>query len=88
MGIKKKRYQFKKQFIKTIERKSFEKNCHFECERLSEVQEIVKVHDSKINQLTSLVADYQITNFRQIKETLQDYFMKFYKEDKDFGGQL
>ena len=79
---------YKIDFASAEEREKFEKNCHFECEKSTETQEIVKVHDTKINELTALVAGYKITNFRQIKQTLQDYFMKFYKEDKDFGGQL
>lgn len=79
---------YKIDFESEKEREKFEKKCQFECEKSSELQEIVRVHDSKINQLTALVAGYKITNFRQIKETLQDYFMNFYKEDKNFGGQL
>ena len=79
---------YKIDFVSEEERKSFEKKCFFEYEIASEKQLLVKVHDSQINQLTVLVADFQISNFRQIKQTLQDYFMNFYKEDRDFGGQL
>ena len=27
-------------------------------------------------------------NFSHMKETLEDYFMSYYKEDKDFKGAL
>lgn len=79
---------YKIDFANAKERERFETKCFFKLEKSKENQLLVHVHDSKINQLTALVADFQITNFRQIKQTLQDYFMKFYKEDKDFGGQL
>ena len=79
---------YKIDFENEVEREKFEKQCTFECEKTAENQVLVKVHDSRINDLTALVAGYKITNFRQIKETLQDYFMNFYKEDRDFGGQL
>ena len=79
---------YKIDFASAKERENFEKKCHFEFETTSENQVTVKVHDSNINQLTTLVAEFKITNFRQIKETLQGYFMNFYKEDRDFGGQL
>ena len=49
---------------------------------------LLKVHDSEINILTAFIADFEIENFRQIKTTLEQHFMGFYKEDKNFGGQL
>ena len=30
----------------------------------------------------------KVVSFGNRKESLQDYFMKFYKEDKDFKGAL
>lgn len=44
--------------------------------------------DRNINQVISFLSDFEIKEFNNIKETLEDYFMKFYKEDKDFGGAL
>ena len=49
---------------------------------------IVKVHDSKINELTKLLSNLNVKKFKQIKLTLEDHFMGFYKEDKNYGGQL
>ena len=48
----------------------------------------VGVHDSQINQLIDLLSEYKLSSFSQIPFTLEDYFMNFYKEDKDFGGAL
>jgi len=44
--------------------------------------------DKDINKLVTELSEYDITEFDNKKETLQDYFMKFYKEDSDFGGAL
>lgn len=46
----------------------------------------VSVEDKGINSLIELLSNYQVSGFRHIKETLEDYFMKYYKEDKNFGG--
>jgi len=35
-----------------------------------------------VNYLTK----FELTDFINIKESLSDYFLSFYKEDKDFGG--
>ena len=47
---------------------------------------IVAVNDKNINSLVSLLSQYDIAKFTQVKFTLQDYFMQFYREDKNFGG--
>lgn len=47
---------------------------------------IAYCNDKDINQLVSLLSDYQIETFSENKVTLQDYFMQFYREDKNFGG--
>lgn len=44
--------------------------------------------DKNINELIDFLSKYQVKEFNNIKETLEDYFMKFYKEDKEFGGAL
>lgn len=48
----------------------------------------VLVNDKKINELIKKLSEYKIHSFKQIKETLEEYFMKYYKEEKDFGGNL
>ncbi len=48
----------------------------------------ISVEDEDLNILISLLSALPVTAFDNRKETLEDYFMKFYKEDKDFGGAL
>jgi len=47
---------------------------------------IISTNDDDINEVVDILARYNIKEFTNLKETLEDYFMKFYKEDKDFGG--
>lgn len=54
----------------------------------SELWTYIAVDDKYINLLVELLSHLNIKEFSNIKETLEDYFMKFYKEDKDFGGAL
>lgn len=48
----------------------------------------IAVDDKHINLLIELLSYLPVKEFSNIKESLEDYFMKFYKEDKDFGGAL
>lgn len=48
----------------------------------------LSVDDSKLNQLIDILAKYSIKSFSNKLETLEDFFMKFYKEDRDFKGAL
>lgn len=47
---------------------------------------VIGVNDKDINILVDLLSKYQVLSFKQVKFTLEDYFMQFYKEDKKFGG--
>lgn len=49
---------------------------------------IVSCFDENIADLVGNLSKYELKEFNNIKETLEEYFMKFYKEDKDFGGAL
>ena len=44
------------------------------------------IEDSNVSGFVNLLADKKVIDLREIKETLEDYFMKFYKEDKEFAG--
>ena len=66
----------------------FVKNSPFEIDHMKDEYVAVKVHDSQVNTLTKTLAEFKVTKFAQIKQTLEDLFMTFYKEDKNFGGQL
>lgn len=48
----------------------------------------LSVEDEDLNGLICLLSKSGVSAFSNRKETLEDYFMKFYKEDKDFGGAL
>lgn len=46
------------------------------------------IEDNQMNKLLPILAKYDIKDFSHSKETLEDYFMKYYKEDKNFEGGL
>lgn len=48
----------------------------------------LSIYDEDLNYLIGELSDLEIVSFSNKKETLEDFFMKFYKEDKDFGGAL
>ncbi len=48
----------------------------------------LSIEDSDLNELIALLSTLAVRSFSNRKESLEDYFMKFYKEDKDFGGAL
>ncbi len=49
---------------------------------------LINVDDKNINYLILAISKSNILEFNHLKETLEDYFMKYYKEDKDFGGAI
>ncbi len=51
-------------------------------------QMLVNIDDKNINELVKAISKSKIDSFTHLKETLEDYFMKYYKEDKNFGGAL
>ena len=48
----------------------------------------LSVEDSDLNALIALLSAARVLTFSNRRETLEDYFLKFYKEEKDFGGAL
>jgi ABC-2 type transport system ATP-binding protein len=46
----------------------------------------VLVNDRDINRLIRDTAPLPMLYIKEIKFTLEDYFMKFYREDKSFAG--
>lgn len=48
----------------------------------------ISVEDRNQNEMIALLSSLAVCSFSNRKETLEDYFMKFYKEDRDFGGAL
>lgn len=48
----------------------------------------VMVNDNKINVFISIISKYKISDFNELKETLEDYFMSYYVEDRKYGDCL
>lgn len=46
------------------------------------------VHDDEVNHFLSLLSNYHICGFEHKPETLEDYFMSYYKEEREFGGKF
>ena len=46
----------------------------------------IGVNDKNISKVINYLSTYNLLEFRHIAETLEDYFISFYVEDKDFGG--
>lgn len=54
----------------------------------SEKDVFVSVEDEDLNSLVASLSLLAVKSFGNRKESLEDYFMKFYKEEKDFGDAL
>lgn len=48
----------------------------------------LSVDDADMNATIGMLSEFTVMKFSNRRESLEDYFMKFYKEDKDFGGAL
>ena len=48
----------------------------------------ITTEDSRINEVTAALSEYEVTAFSHEKETLEDYFMSYYKEDRNYKGAL
>ena len=48
----------------------------------------ISIEDKDLNHLIEILSDLEVSLFSNRKESLEDYFMKFYKENKDFKGAL
>ena len=68
--------------------KKHEKNEFFDilAKNIAEFTITISTLDDNINEVVDVLSNYKIKDFTNMKETLEDYFMKFYKEEKDFGG--
>lgn len=48
----------------------------------------ISIEDKELNNLINLLSEYEVKSFSNKRESLEDYFMKFYKEDRDYGGAI
>ncbi len=80
--------EFENAFSKSVFQKK--KECIPSCSLISEDGNgvYISVEDRDLNDLISLLSSLEVKTFSNRKETLEDYFMKFYKEDRKFGGEL
>lgn len=46
----------------------------------------IRIKNKEINDMVADLANQNIRDFREIPFTLEDYFMQFYKEDREFEG--
>lgn len=49
---------------------------------------VLQAEDKDINALVDVLSKFHLREFGNRRESLQDYFMHFYKEDQHFGGFL
>lgn len=49
---------------------------------------VLQVEDKDVNALVEALSKFHLREFGNRRESLQDYFMHFYKEDQHFGGFL
>ena len=57
----------------------------FHSEKVEKEKLIVTVHDDLINKFISSL-EKNFLDFEEKKESLEEYFMSFYKEDLKYGG--
>lgn len=49
-------------------------------------QVLIKSHDDNIDEVVNILTKFEVVEFNNVKETLEDYFLKFYEADKGFKG--
>ena len=49
---------------------------------------LLSTEDRYINEVIRILSGFGMRDFSHMKETLEDYFMSYYKEDKNFKGAL
>lgn len=55
-------------------------------ENPSALEVLISTHDDDIDKVVKYLTSYKIAEFTNKKETLEDYFLKFYRDGKEFGG--
>lgn len=69
-------------------KKSINKIPSVEILKIEDNKVFISLEDEDMNKAIEILSGLEINEFSNRKESLEDYFMKFYKEDKDFGGAL
>ena len=55
-------------------------------ENKEQLEILISTHDKDIDEVVNYLTNYKIVEFSNQKETLEQYFMKFYRGGKEFGG--
>jgi ABC-2 type transport system ATP-binding protein len=50
------------------------------------LQVLIKSHDDNIDEVVNTLTKFKLVEFNNVRETLEDYFLKFYEADKGFKG--
>ena len=50
------------------------------------LEALISTHDNDIDEVVKYLTNYKIAEFSNKKETLEDYFLRFYKDGQEFGG--
>lgn len=83
---------YKIQFASVKDKKEFLKNVSKDAKFKILADEkkwlTININDRNINYLIEKLSKFELLDFVHLIETLEDYFMKYYKEDRDFGGAL
>lgn len=90
------RHATRKYYTITFASPATRKQFHERCDTIPSLQLLqegdtsvyASVEDSDLNLWIERLLTLDISTFSNRRETLEDYFMKFYKEDRDFGGAL
>lgn len=53
---------------------------------LDRLEAFIATHDSNIDRIVAYISQFPLVEFRNKKESLQDYFLKFYRDGREFGG--
>ncbi len=81
-------YEIKFKMLKDCEDfvKDIKKSNEFKLVNYDKKTVKILLKDENVNEFIELVSKYNVEEFSHQKETLEDYFMKYYREDKIFGG--
>jgi len=75
--------RYKIEFIKASDYDKFNKeDLKISCKEADKKHVVVNVKDEDINEFFHILNKYEIKYFSEIKNSLEDYFMSFYGEDK------
>ena len=79
-------FEFKKDFETFTKKHGNSKYFKILDENADNNSVFISTDDKFINQVVNILSAYELKEFSNKKETLEDYFMKFYREDREFGG--